>query len=786
MAEAQAYAVPDLTQALTYTNPAGLPDIGQTQLDQLFSQTPVSMPVNDVISAIQSQYQPVDVNYGGGPYGAARFIGSPIASGDVGSTVNTLPTWFQPGAFDINAYNVTPQQQLSNQIAAGDVYGGSSPLDNVGSSSINDPNNPYASWGQNVPNALKFAINAFIPGAGLMIGAGQGYNQTQLGNTIGTGLSAYGGQTNQVSPTLGAVLGALGITNPSSNLANMMGKNFSSAETMYGYMDAATNPVVSQITEALLGRAGTPSAVTPEMVGVIGYSVGSEVQSMIASGASIGEAVSQVAANMGLSNSEAAAMGANAAKASVESAIQTGTPLSELNPADVAAYQDSLGSLISLLGIEGIQQQLGQQQTSISDLASSVQSQGQAQQDALSAAVGGLQGQISDLATSYQQQGLSQQEALNAAMSDVQGQLADLSAAYEAQGMSQTEAMNAAIADVQGQISQNQTSLSDLMSTLSDQSLQISDLTAAYEAQGLSQTQALNAAMTDIQNQFGSQGSTIASLQGQIQNYQQQGLNADAALQQTIADVQTGLQGSINTQSQQFQDLLAQNQSFYQDSTQALQQTISDMQSGLQGQISQNQTSLSDVINALSDQQAQIENLATPAVTPTSPVEIDVTFPETDPNTTYTYSEPSGGSYGGVDNTGAPMSGADADIAYGADQYETQSSSSSGGGGGKIVCTAMNHAYGFGSFRNQIWLKYSADKMTKAHEVGYHTLFLPLVDLGYKKDVKVIRKVLEHIARHRTADLRAEMRGTKRDSIGRVYRAVLEPLCYIVGKLKGY
>jgi hypothetical protein len=56
-----------------------------------------------------------------------------------------------------------------------------------------------------------------------------------------------------------------------------------------------------------------------------------------------------------------------------------------------------------------------------------------------------------------------------------------------------------------------------------------------------------------------------------------------------------------------------------------------------------------------------------------------------------------------------------------------------GGGGGKIVCTAMNESYGFGSYRNAIWLKYSADKMTKAHEAGYHALFLPLVDLAYKR-----------------------------------------------------
>ena len=116
------------------------------------------------------------------------------------------------------------------------------------------------------------------------------------------------------------------------------------------------------------------------------------------------------------------------------------------------------------------------------------------------------------------------------------------------------------------------------------------------------------------------------------------------------------------------------------------------------------------------------------------------------------------------------------------------SSGDGGGGGGKIVCTAMNQAYGFGGFRNKIWLAYAAKNLTKAHEVGYHALFLPLVAVGYNQGDKmhnrIVRRVLENIARHRSADLRAEMRGTKRDPVGRAYRLILEPLCYVVGKYK--
>lgn len=101
----------------------------------------------------------------------------------------------------------------------------------------------------------------------------------------------------------------------------------------------------------------------------------------------------------------------------------------------------------------------------------------------------------------------------------------------------------------------------------------------------------------------------------------------------------------------------------------------------------------------------------------------------------------------------------------------------------KIVCTAMNKAYGFGSFRNKVWLKYSAS-MTKEHEIGYHTLFKPLVELAYDKNATWLRSVLEHIAVHRTLDIRAEMRGGDRHWIGRIERAVLEPMCFFVGRAK--
>ena len=103
--------------------------------------------------------------------------------------------------------------------------------------------------------------------------------------------------------------------------------------------------------------------------------------------------------------------------------------------------------------------------------------------------------------------------------------------------------------------------------------------------------------------------------------------------------------------------------------------------------------------------------------------------------------------------------------------------------GGKIVCTMMNDSYGFGNFRNKIWLKHSKD-LPKEYEIGYHKIFLPLVKFakGQGKINKVVKKTLEHIARHRTLDLKQEMKG-KTHLLGRIYRKILEPICFIVGKV---
>ena len=124
---------------------------------------------------------------------------------------------------------------------------------------------------------------------------------------------------------------------------------------------------------------------------------------------------------------------------------------------------------------------------------------------------------------------------------------------------------------------------------------------------------------------------------------------------------------------------------------------------------------------------------------------------------------------------------------YGAPQGQVSQTTQSGGG--KIICTAMNEMYGFGSFRQKIWLAHSASMPNaKTYEKGYHALFLPIVNFAYRGGDSFIRRItratLNHIARHRTADLWKIKHG-KRDTLGMIYRAIFEPICYVAGKVKG-
>ena len=125
--------------------------------------------------------------------------------------------------------------------------------------------------------------------------------------------------------------------------------------------------------------------------------------------------------------------------------------------------------------------------------------------------------------------------------------------------------------------------------------------------------------------------------------------------------------------------------------------------------------------------------------------------------------------------------------------YSIASEASSPGKG--VVCTMMNQTAGFGTFRNKIWHKFWLEKgsngkksFTQNHrmEKGYHTVFIPLVKIARKNDAfaLMVRKILTHMGRHVTADFYGEMRNKKRDTLGRIYRWIFEPICWSIGKFR--
>ena len=110
-----------------------------------------------------------------------------------------------------------------------------------------------------------------------------------------------------------------------------------------------------------------------------------------------------------------------------------------------------------------------------------------------------------------------------------------------------------------------------------------------------------------------------------------------------------------------------------------------------------------------------------------------------------------------------------------------------GGGGGKIVCTALNKIYGFGSFRNKVWMKYNNYKKaqypsnSKILELGYHKVFGRLTEI--MPTSPILTKVLRRMVRVRTDRIRREMAGKPITFESRLYPAIIRPIFYAVGWL---
>ena len=101
----------------------------------------------------------------------------------------------------------------------------------------------------------------------------------------------------------------------------------------------------------------------------------------------------------------------------------------------------------------------------------------------------------------------------------------------------------------------------------------------------------------------------------------------------------------------------------------------------------------------------------------------------------------------------------------------------------KIVCTEMYRQTQLDDWQRTIklWYLFQKKYLSETHQKGYHFLFKPFVK-GMQKS-NILTSVGRHFAQERTKDIKHIMYGTKFSLLGRVYRIILEPICFVVGLL---
>ena len=99
----------------------------------------------------------------------------------------------------------------------------------------------------------------------------------------------------------------------------------------------------------------------------------------------------------------------------------------------------------------------------------------------------------------------------------------------------------------------------------------------------------------------------------------------------------------------------------------------------------------------------------------------------------------------------------------------------------KIICTEMYRQTQLDDWQRTIklWYIFQQRHLSETHQKGYHFLFRPYVK-GMQKS-SILTSIGKHMAQERTKDIKHIMYGTEFSLKGRVYRTILEPICYIVG-----
>jgi hypothetical protein len=701
-------------------------------------QNPQALGLDPILAAIQSQYTPQTFTQSGGSYGAGRFIdggssvagvGSPVTGSPIAGGGNVAQPWFSQGEFNLADYQTNLPAEVAEQVATGNLYGGesASPVGNVGNAGWQD--NPYSSLFNPVPGWAKGVIGGVMPGLAVVIGAGQGYNNAVGTNAMNTALGAYGSEGfGEVNPAMAALWGALGITPNSVKGAQTMAGYFDNPESMFGYMAAGADPAISQIVSSALATQAGQTQMTPtaQEVGAMGNQIGEQINAAIAAGkgtVSLSQAVTSVAIQNGIPPSQAAEMGVNAAVASVTNGLAAGLTLADIDPAAVAAYNDPMGALIDSLGITG------------------------KINESVTAATSPINEQLSNLNFATSEDVANAVSGANyATKDDIVNALADLNYTTPEYMMNALEGLNFATPQ---------------------------DITDSLAVAGYATTDELANAIAGLESISLAESPAEAPPQTAFPVTPE--VTTPAVASPVVGEVDSGT--SFQPVDEVIDAIIA--------STPTPSPTPTDNGGG---------TSVGDSSDGLTSTIADGGYVGPTSFAEGTVNGVTVGAPIGDNATTSTPTN-NGGSRsisggGGVSAAQADANAADAAAVASAEAGMAASIGGGGGGGDKIICTAMNQAYGFGSFRNAIWIKYADKHLTKAHEVGYHTLFLPLVDYGFKRgDGKVnmiVRRVLEWGTRHRSMDLRAEMRNKKRDTTGRVIRMVFEPLCYVVGKIKGH
>jgi hypothetical protein len=130
------------------------------------------------------------------------------------------------------------------------------------------------------------------------------------------------------------------------------------------------------------------------------------------------------------------------------------------------------------------------------------------------------------------------------------------------------------------------------------------------------------------------------------------------------------------------------------------------------------------------------------------------------------------------------------DVNYTQANYEEASGTGSGSSDSsskdkpaKIVCTEMYRQTQLDDWQRTIklWYLFQKKYLSETHQKGYHFLFKPFVK-GMQKS-NMLTSIGRHFAQERTKDIKHIMYGTKFSLLGRVYRIILEPICFVVGLL---